>query len=133
MSNYRNYFIFHRISVPLYYEKQRIFADDRRVLTGQFILTGSVAPKDDVFSHSGTGRISRFRMRPMSLFESGESSGEVLLGSLFDGNTDVAEKSNLSIKEIANALCRGGWPMAVKMKKQSSKVAYNYVDSVILG
>ncbi len=107
------------------------FAVDGRMSTGQFILTGSVTPVENFQSHSGTGRISRFRMRPMSLFESGESSGKVSLGSLFDGNTDVAEKSSLSIEEIAKAICRGGWPMAVQMKKQHQKAAYNYVDSVI--
>lgn len=107
------------------------FAVDKRMSTGQFILTGSVTPVDDVLSHSGTGRISRFKMRPMSLFESEESNGKVSLESLFNDNTDIAAKSDLGIKEIANAICRGGWPMAVKMKKQALKVAYNYVDSVI--
>lgn len=107
------------------------FAVDRRMLTGQFILTGSVTPPDDHLSHSGTGRIARIRMRPMSLFESGESTGQVSLYNLFHGETDITGKSELSIENISNAICRGGWPMAIKQKIQNSKVAFNYVDSVI--
>ncbi|MDR0310892.1 MAG: AAA family ATPase, partial [Acidobacteriota bacterium] len=69
------------------------FAVDKRQETGQFILTGSVVPVRTDDMHSGTGRISRMKMRTMSLFESGESTGEISLKDLFDGKTDMNGKS----------------------------------------
>ncbi|MCF8346554.1 MAG: DUF4143 domain-containing protein [Bacteroidales bacterium] len=107
------------------------FAVDKRGLMGQFILTGSATPIDNEISHSGTGRIARMIMRPMSLFESQESNGRVSLRDLFDGKTDIAAKSNLTIEQIAHAICRGGWPAAVNSKKQSTRIAMNYVDAII--
>ena len=85
-------------------------ACDRRAEPGQFILTGSADPPDDVTRHSGAGRILRVRMRPMSLFESGESSGAVSLGRLLDGERPADGRSDLGIAEIADLVCRGGWP-----------------------
>lgn len=85
-------------------------ACDRRARPGQFILTGSADPPDDVTRHSGAGRILRVRMRPMSLFESGESSGAVSLGRLLDGERPAGGRSDLGIGEIADLVCRGGWP-----------------------
>ena len=61
---------------------------DQRGLPGQFLLTGSAVPQDNVVQHTGTGRISRMMMRPMSLYESGESNGSVSLSALFDGETE---------------------------------------------
>jgi len=107
------------------------FAVDKRGLMGLFILTGSATPSDNVTSHSGTGRIARMIMRPMSLFESQESNGSVSLKDLFDGKTDIASKSTLTIERIAHAICRGGWPAAVTSVKQSARIAMNYVDAVI--
>ncbi|MBT3423489.1 MAG: ATP-binding protein [Bacteroidetes bacterium] len=107
------------------------FAVDKRMLTGQFILTGSVTPNDKLLSHSGTGRIARLRMRPMSLFESGESNGTVSLRSLFEGNHNIGAKSSLTIEQISNAICRGGWPMAVQSEISKTRIAVNYVESVI--
>lgn len=107
------------------------FAVDKRGLMGQFILTGSATPGDNETSHSGTGRIARMIMRPMSLFESQESNGSVSLRDLFDGKTDIAAKSNLTIEQIAHAICRGGWPAAVIAKKKSTRIAMNYVDGII--
>jgi len=107
------------------------FAVDKRGLMGQFILTGSATPNDNSKTHSGTGRIARMLMRPMSLFESNESNGKVSLKDLFAGNIDIAAKSNLTIEQIAHAVCRGGWPAAVISGKQSSRIAMNYVDAVI--
>jgi len=107
------------------------FAVDKRGLMGQFILTGSATPGDHETSHSGTGRIARMIMRPMSLFESQESIGSVSLRDLFDGKTDIAAKSNLTIEQIAHAICRGGWPAAVISKKQSTRIAMNYIDAII--
>jgi len=89
------------------------FAVDKRRKRGQFILTGSVIPPMTDDMHTGTGRISRMIMRPMSLFESGESTGQISLDGLFAGNTDMVGKSNLSVEQLAYALTRGGWPEAV--------------------
>ncbi|MDT8401636.1 MAG: DUF4143 domain-containing protein [Bacteroidales bacterium] len=107
------------------------FAVDKRGLMGQFILTGSATPSDNETFHSGTGRIARMIMRPMSLFESQESNGSVSLRDLFDGETDIAEKSDLTIEQIAHAICRGGWPAAVVAGKESTQTAMNYVDAII--
>lgn len=106
------------------------YAVDKRGSVGQFILTGSVTPETKTM-HTGTGRIARMIMRPMSLFESNESNGSVSIKELFDGKVDVAALSTLTIDKIAIALCRGGWPSAVKMKKNSAQVAINYVESII--
>ena len=90
------------------------FAIDRGQGRGRFILTGSATPRaSEMPAHSGVGRIARMNMRPMSLFESRESTGSVSLASLFDGNTDVADMVNFDIERIAYSLCRGGWPEAV--------------------
>jgi len=107
------------------------FAVDKRGLIGQFILTGSATPTDNEKAHSGTGRIARMLMRPMSLFESKESNGKVSLRDLFNGKTDIESKSSLSIEQIALAICRGGWPAAVVSGKESTRTAMNYVDSII--
>jgi predicted AAA+ superfamily ATPase len=107
------------------------FAVDKRGLMGQFILTGSATPSDNQTAHSGTGRIARMLMRPMSLYESNESNGKVSIKDLFDGKTDIGAKSNLSIEQIAHAICRGGWPAAVISGKKSPRIAINYVDAVI--
>ena len=85
-------------------------ACDRSGRPGQFILTGSANPPDDVTRHSGAGRVTRVRMRPMSLFESGESTGAVSLGRLLNGERSVASRSELPLTEVVDLLCRGGWP-----------------------
>jgi predicted AAA+ superfamily ATPase len=104
---------------------------DKRSERGLYILTGSAVPKDGVTAHTGTGRISRMLMRPMSLFESKESNGSVSLAKLFAGETDVIAESTLTIPELAKIICRGGWPEAVKNGDSDSLVARNYVDAVI--
>ena len=108
------------------------FEVDQRGVAGQFILTGSAVPADNLTAHTGTGRISRIMMRPMSLFESLESNGTVSLRQLFDGNNDIAAHSELSIEQIAFALCRGGWPASVRLKGSIAlRMAMDYVDAVI--
>ncbi len=105
---------------------------DKTNLRGQYILTGSAVPKeDDMPKHTGTGRISRLKMRPMTLFESRESNGSVSLKELFDGKTDIFGENPLSIPDLATALCRGGWPNAVASGDKSSMTARNYVDVVV--
>lgn len=83
---------------------------DSRDDPGQFILAGSARPTDDETRHTGAGRISRLRMRPMSLHELGASNGEVSLARLLDGEKAAAADSGLELQEVAEALCRGGWP-----------------------
>ena len=108
------------------------FAVDRRGGTGLFVLTGSAVPSDNVTAHTGTGRIARLTMRPMSLSESGESNKSVSLAALFRGETDIAAVSNLSIEQIAFLIARGGWPAAVNMAEDASlSVAENYLNAVV--
>ena len=83
---------------------------DRRGVRGQFILTGSADPPDDITRHSGAGRIMRVRMRPMSLYESGESDGRVSLGQLLASGDCAAPDAGWSLGEVLELACRGGWP-----------------------
>ncbi|MFM1963316.1 MAG: hypothetical protein RLZZ172_2161 [Bacteroidota bacterium] len=100
---------------------------------GQFILTGSAVPPENETAHTGTGRISRIRMRPMSLYESGESSGQISLLSLFNGTQEDGESaSDLTIERIAFLLCRGGWPASLELgEKIAIRMAMDYVDAII--
>jgi predicted AAA+ superfamily ATPase len=108
------------------------FEVDKRGDSGQFILTGSAVPVDNVTSHTGTGRFSRILMRPMSLYESNESNGTVSLGDLFDGNQAIEAMSELSIEKIAFALCRGGWPASVMKNEISAlRMSRDYVEAVL--
>ena len=108
------------------------FEVDKRNKPGQFILTGSAVPSDNLVAHTGTGRISRLLMRPMSLWESGDSNGLISLKELFDKNTDIPATSNLSIEKIAFLICRGGWPASISQENESAlKMATNYIESVI--
>lgn len=83
---------------------------DRRAAPGQFILTGSAVPADDLTRHTGAGRIARLRMRPMSLFEAGRSSGEISLGGLLGGEAQRASQCEMPIAEVAALVSAGGWP-----------------------
>ncbi len=108
------------------------FAVDQRQAFGQFILTGLSVPVDNATMHTGTGRISRLFMHTMSLYESEESTGGVSLKGLFDGQYPEMEQSNLSIEDIAFAICRGGWPASIKIKGNDAlEIARDYVDAII--
>ena len=108
------------------------FAVDERGRPGQFILTGSAVPLDNAARHTGTGRISRLLLRPMSLYESLESSGEVSLKSLFEGPSEVEGASALNIEGVAEALVRGGWPASVGEPCEIAlKRIQDYVEAVI--
>ena len=108
------------------------FEVDQRRRMGQFILTGSAVPADDEHRHTGTGRIAKLRMRPMTLWESGESNGSVSLAELFASAPDIAAQAELTIEQLAFALCRGGWPASIGMKEKAAlRVARNYVDEVV--
>lgn len=114
------------------------FAVDKDPKKGQFILTGSVIVDeendmlpDERMEHTGTGRISRMMMRPMSLYESGESNGSVSLKDLFESNPEVSSISMLSIEELAFAICRGGWPATLSIDKEDAlDVAKDYVEAI---
>jgi hypothetical protein len=117
---------------PVLWDAVRAEVDRRRGLPGQFILTGSAVPRDNTTAHTGTGRISRVRMHTMSLFESGESSGEVSLQKLFDGTQEQGAFSSLTIENLAYAICRGGWPASLSYPRNDAlEVARNYVDAII--
>lgn len=114
------------------------FAVDQRGGMGHFILTGSATPpdgnddEDAMRRHTGTGRITRMRMRPMSLWESGESTGGVSLGALFSGETTVGAASRITIPDIARVICRGGWPESVHLPENLAlRIAFNYVNAVV--
>ena len=108
------------------------FEVDRRDELGQFILTGSAVPTENVTAHTGTGRISRILMRPMSLFESLESNGQVSLNALFNGTQEEGSISDLSVEQLAFALCRGGWPASVRQNGTTAlRMARDYVEAVI--
>lgn len=94
---------------PDVWDAMRRACDDRGG-KGQFILTGSANPPDDATRHTGTGRVIRVRMRPMSLFESGESSGNVSLRSLLASEPCSAPAPGLTLPDIIGLTCRGGWP-----------------------
>ena len=108
------------------------FEVDKRAEVGQFILTGSAVPTDNVTAHTGTGRISRMLMRPMSLYESHESNGTVSLADLFIGKHELESISSLTIEQIAFALCRGGWPASINRKEKAAlRMSMDYVEAVI--
>lgn len=114
---------------------------DQRRSTGQFILTGSAVPmsrKDEngksLIFHSGTGRFSILDMMTMSLYESGDSSGEVSLETLFSGQNDISGHNKLGLNDIAYLCCRGGWPYAVidGMSRNASLMqSVDYFDLVV--
>jgi len=107
---------------------------DRRGEFGQFILTGSSVPaKMDASSHSGIGRIVAVKMRPMSLFESSESNGEISLSDLFNNpKYGKTSESNLSIEDLAFLVCRGGWPLAALSKGNIAlQQAIDYHEAII--
>jgi hypothetical protein len=109
------------------------FEVDKRDEFEQFILTGSSVPIADMSnSHTGTGRITRMTMRPMTLYESKDSDGSVSLRSLFGPRSDVSSESKISIEELAFLICRGGWPKAIgRSERISLQQAFDYVDSII--
>lgn len=106
---------------------------DNRGQVGQFMLTGSSVPTDKTdIHHSGTGRFNFLRLRPMSLYESGDSTGEVSLADLFQGKQDIFGHNPHSLEQIAYLACRGGWPFALTMKKERAlDVAFGYYEGVV--
>ncbi len=109
------------------------FEVDHREGLGQFILTGSAVPADTKeITHSGTGRFTWLTMRTMSLYESGDSTGEVSLSDLFCGKEIIDGESKISIDRLAFLVCRGGWPAAIDMRDEIAlDQARDYFDAVV--
>lgn len=109
------------------------FEIDHRNLEGQFILTGSAVPVNmDEVTHTGTGRFAWLLMRPMSLYESGESNGNISLEMLFQENDNITGTNNLSLQDIAYLCCRGGWPRSIFMDKDIAlEQAFDYYDAIV--
>ena len=105
-------------------------AVDKASEPAQFILTGSSTPTEDDSIHSGTGRFALITMKPMTLFESGESSGSVSISDLLNGNIDIdGKRSSLTYEGAAYAVCRGGWPDAIARDNESAlEIPKNYLD-----
>lgn len=119
---------------PLLWDAVRTMVDNRCEV-GQFILTGSNSVDLSKIMHSGTGRISRMRMYPMSLYESQESNGKISLLSLFN-NPDLeidGIHSDMGVNDLIYAACRGGWPATMRMKnsREALRVAKDYLDGVV--
>ncbi len=110
---------------------------DERQAPGQFILTGSAVPDDDVDRHTGAGRFSFLRMRPMSLFESGRSSGEVSLSEIMSGADIRAVDAGLGVADLAELVTRGGWPAqqnnSIEAARQSARDYLQQVQEVDIG
>ena len=106
-------------------------ASDRRSGKGKFILTGSAAPTDNIARHSGAGRISRLRMRTMSLFEQDHANGKVSLGDLLSGATISATKPDLTVSDVVELICRGGWPGTIgDSLNQAMGFVRDYIDEL---
>jgi len=104
---------------------------DRRGKPGQFILTGSAVPREDISRHTGAGRFARIRMRPMSLFESGESTGAMSLSSLLAGDRPDSPASELTVTDLIDLTVRGGWPLNLPMPADDAAQANrDYLRSI---
>ncbi len=119
--------------LPVLWDAVRTSIDDSRE-DGLYILTGSAVIDDSKIKHSGTGRFTRLIMRPMSLYESGESNGKISILDLFKNpNMDIdGIESDLSLENLIFASCRGGWPNSLnkKTKKGQLFVAKNYLNNI---
>jgi hypothetical protein len=106
-------------------------AIDDRGKPGQFILTGSAIPADDITRHSGAGRLTRLRMRPMSLYEKGRSTGRISLSRLLDGSKEGTPEAKLTVPEIADEIALGGWPGFLrKSREQALTAARRYLEEI---
>ena len=105
---------------------------DKTNLKGQYLLTGSATPLEKAPKHSGTGRIARLLMHPMSLYESQNSTGEISLKKIFDQQQKIEGKSNLELEDIAFLIAKGGWPSVATVNEEDALlVAREYLEAVI--
>jgi hypothetical protein len=119
-------------NVPYLWNRVRRECDDR-ARPGQFILTGSASPQDDTTRHTGIGRIGRVLMRPMSLYESGRSTGEVSLGRMFDGQAASAlPNPDFGLRSVVSSICVGGWPGSLGMGEETARLAVaDYLNEIV--
>ena len=119
-------------TIPVIWDAVRSEVDNRN-MPGQFILTGSAVPiQTDEIIHTGTGRISRLSMRTMSLVESGDSTGEIRLSSLFEIKDNIFAQCDIDIEQLAYLVCRGGWPQAALLRHDIAlDQAIDYYDAVV--
>lgn len=104
---------------------------DKRSKPGQFILTGSAVPSDDITRHTGAGRLTRIKMRPMTLYETGHSSGKISLKDMFDGIPPRCKDPGLSIKDLAERIAVGGWPFLLDLDTtRSLQGVRSYLDEI---
>jgi len=117
--------------VPALWDETRLAVDAAAGERGLFILTGSTTPKKDETIHSGTGRISRIHLRPMSLFETGDSDGTVSLSGLFEGRFKKM-RAQTDLRKMANLICKGGWPGILNIEHDAAQLIPNqYLDTLI--
>ena len=121
-------------TVPQLWDAVRYEVDVRQEM-GQFILTGSAVPDKDAEAartHSGVGRYAWLRMRPMTLFESGEGNGSVRLAGLFGSPERLIAENSLRLEDIAFLICRGGWPVAIDLEDREAQLeqAFDYYEAV---
>jgi predicted AAA+ superfamily ATPase len=115
---------------PALWDHVRRAVDDRG-LPGQFILTGSAVPADDITRHTGAGRIARLQMRPMSLFESGHSTGDISLARMLDSDAIRSPDSGQSVRSIVDRVCVGGWPAFQRLSVAEALLAVSaYLDEI---
>ena len=106
---------------------------DERARPGQFILTGSAVPADDVTRHTGAGRLTRLRMRPMSSFETGRSTGAVSVAALLDGAPPRSPAIESTVRDLADIVSVGGWPGHAALalsRTQALQANRDYLDDV---
>jgi hypothetical protein len=116
---------------PAIWNQVRREVDDRGE-PGQFILAGSARPADDETRHTGAGRVSRLRMRPMSLYELGVANGAISLAGLLDGGKAEAANPGLELPDVAESLCRGGWPGFRRLDLDPAlRSVRDYLDEVV--
>ncbi len=109
-------------------------AVDDRARSGQFILTGSAIPADDITRHTGAGRLARLRMRPMSLFETGHASGMISVAGLLDGVPPRSPRAELSVRSVAELVSVGGWPGHLgRSLKDAQRANRDYLTEICRG
>lgn len=119
--------------VPSVWDHVRRAVDDRAPAKGLYILTGSATPNDDVNRHSGAGRIGIIPMRPMSLMESGHSTGDASLGVVLQGGTVTARDSGLTVLDVIDRICIGGWPALLEATSQDAlRWLRDYLNQIVM-
>ncbi len=119
--------------IPELWDFIRMDIDEHPGTSGQYLLTGSAKPIEDSMRHSGAGRIAKIKMRPMSLFESEHSTGEISLGELFEQpDKPVRGESSLTIKDQVNLVCKGGWPgLLATIEQNAPNYLKDYYESLV--